>query len=164
MNKIVFADFFKESKGKPFIYNGKEIKMSEKISLHSDKVSLLVEFISTKSEWKQGIVLETKGVFEFVDDGEKISNGIVLWEHTAPKQVKLTVASKDKTLFVYNVWEVTDHLGNKVMHYGYGGGALFIEKIDEATAIYHCNDGHADDDFNDLVFSIKIEHFFDTNL
>ena len=156
MNKIVFAEFFRESKGKPFFYKGKEIKMSDRISLPSGKASLLIEFISTKSEWKQGIVLDTKGVFEFVDDGAKISKGIVLWEHTAPKKVKIAVKSKDKILFIYNVWEVTDHLGNKVMHYGHGGGALYTEQVDETATLYHCNDGHPNDDFDDLVFRVQL--------
>lgn len=148
MDKIVFAEYFRESKGKPFTYKGREIKMSDKVTLPSSNVSLQIEFISTDSEWKQGIVLDTKGEFEI--DGQKLPNGIVLWEHTAPKQVEITVRSKDRTLFIYNVWDT----GDGTMHYGHNGGALFTEQS-EGTTIYHCNDGYPDDDFEDLVFKVE---------
>lgn len=150
MNKIVFAEHFRASKGKPFIFNGREIKMSDKINLPSNKVVLKLTIMSTDSEWKQGIVLDTKGDFEV--NGLKIKNKIVLWEHTAPKQIEILVKSKDKTLFIYNVWDT----GDGTMHYGHNGGALFTEQVNKTT-IYHCNDGYADDDFNDLIFKIEYQ-------
>ncbi|MBN8789894.1 MAG: hypothetical protein J0I84_22665 [Terrimonas sp.] len=150
MSKIVFEEFFNKSEGKPFIYNGKEIKMSDKVSLPASKASLRVEFISTNSHWKQGIVLQTKGDFEINE--QKLSNKIVLWEHTAPTQVDIVVKSKDKTLFIYNVWDT----GDGTMHYGHNGGALFIEQVNKTT-IYHCNDGYADDDFDDLIFKVEYQ-------
>lgn len=148
MSKIVFEDFFNQSEGKPFTYNGRVIKMSDKVTLSTSKVLLQIDFISTDSEWKQGVVLDTKGEFEI--NGQKIKNKIVIWEHTAPKQVELTVKSKDKALFIYNVWDT----GDGTMHYGHNGGALFVEQNREAT-VYHCNDGFADDDFDDLIFKVK---------
>lgn len=150
MNKIVFAEYFRKSEGKPFTYNGKEIKMSDKVTLSESEMLLKVEFISTYSEWKQGVVLDTNGEFEI--NGYKVKNKIVLWEHTAPKQVELTVKSKNKTLFIYNVWDI----GDGTMHYGHNGGAFFVEKEKEITT-YYCNDGYPDDDFNDLIFKIEYE-------
>lgn len=148
MKKIAFAEQFRASKGQPFLYNGQEIKMSDKITLPASKTSLRVEFVSTNSEWKQGIALKTKGEFEI--DGQKLPNGIVLWEHTAPKQVEVLVKSKDKILFIYNVWDI----GDGTMHYGHNGGALFVEEVNGAS-IYHCNDGFPDDDFDDLIFKVE---------
>lgn len=149
MSKIIFEDFFNKSNGKPFFYKGKEIRMSDRIYLPAEKVSLMIEFISTDSEWKQGIVLQAKGEFEI--NGQKIPQKIVLWEHTSPKQLELIVEARDRVLFIYNVWDI----GDSVMQYGHNGGALFLEHTSRAT-IYHCNDGYADDDFDDLIFRLSI--------
>lgn len=150
MSKIVFEDFFNKSQGKPFIYKGREVKMSDKITLIASNVLLQIEFISTDSDWRQGIVLQTKGEFEV--NGQKLLNKIVLWEHTAPKQVKLAVKSKDKILFIYNVWDT----GDGTMHYGHNGGAMYIEEK-SGIRIYNCNDGYADDDLNDLIFTMQYQ-------
>lgn len=145
-----FQQLFMESKGQPIFCKGKELKMIDRIPLSSDKMSLRVEFISINSTWKQGVVFQTKGEFEV--DKRRFSNKIVLWEHTAPKRVEMMVKSKDKVLFVYNVWDT----GDGTMHYWHNGGALFIEQLD-GWIVYHCNDGHPDDDFEDLIFKIKCE-------
>lgn len=147
MNKIVFEDLFNKSEGKPFIYHDREIKMSDRIILSSNKVSFNVEFVSVNSEWKQGIVFQTTGEFEV--NGQNLPNKIVLWQHTSPKEVEIIVKSKDKTIFIYNVWDT----GDGAMHYGHNGGALFIEQVN-VNKIYYCNDGHPNDDFDDLVFTI----------
>jgi len=151
MDKIVFEDYFNKSEGKPFNYNGKEIIMSDKIELQSHEIVLKVTFLSKNSDWKQGIVLQTKGVFNI--NGQKLANKVILWEQTAPKEVHAKVKSKDKILFVYNVWDT----GDGTMHYGHNGGAMYIEQ-ENGTTLYNCNDGHPDDDFNDLLF--KIEFLF----
>jgi len=152
-----FGELFRESNGEPITYKNKVVIIGDKVILPTKSVSLLVEFISTKSEYKQGIVLGTnKGDFEI--DGERLpTKRIIMWETAIPKQVKVTVNTKDKILFVYNAWESTNHLGNKVTDYGYYGAAMIAEKVNETTTIYHCNDGYPDDDFDDLIFKVEIE-------
>ena len=145
---VNFQQLFMESKGQPIQYEGKELKMVDRIPLPAINTSLRIEFVSTDSKWKQGIVLQTKGDFEV--NGQKLPNKIVLWEHTAPKQLEMIVKSKDKTLVIYNVWETEDG----TIHYWHNGGAFFIEKVNE-TIIYHCNDGYDDDDFDDLIFKLE---------
>jgi hypothetical protein len=148
MCRIVFEDLFNASEGKTIMYKDREIKLSDEISLPEVSLSLGVEFISTNSEWKQGIVIKTKGEFEI--NGHKLPNGIVLWEDTASGIVEIKVTSRDKKLYIYNVWDT----GDGTMHYGHNGGALFVEQAG-GEMIYHCNDGYPDDDFDDLVFKIK---------
>lgn len=148
MNKIVFEEYFNKSEGKPFVYNGKEVIMSDRIQLSARKVALKVNFVTTASEWKQGIVFQTKGEFEI--NNQKIPAKIVLWEDTAPMELQLLIKSKDKVLFVYNVWDT----GDGTMHYGHNGAAMCIEK-ESSSILYYCNDGHPDDDFSDLIFKIE---------
>jgi len=142
-----FESLFIEAKGQPITYKGKELKMVDRVNLSTTKIGLKITFVSTDSKWKQGIVLQTKGEFEI--SGKKFSNKIVLWEETAPKEVQLTVKSKDKLLIIYNVWETEDG----TTHYWHNGGAMNIEEKD-GSKIYNCNDGFPDDDLNDLIFKL----------
>ena len=91
---VSFQQLFMESKGQPITYQGKELKMVDRVILPSSKVALKVNFLSTDSKWKQGIVFQTKGEFEV--NGQKLPTKIVLWEDTAPKELQLLVKSKDK--------------------------------------------------------------------
>jgi hypothetical protein len=75
----------------------------------------------------------------------------VLWKDTSPEHIEITIKSKDKVLFIYNVWDT----GDGTAYHGHNGGALFTEQINDST-VYHCNDGYPDDDFNDLVFKVEI--------
>ena len=144
-----FQKLFIESKGQPISYNGKELKMVDRINLPLNKIDLKLTFISTDSKWKQGVILQTKGDFEV--NGQVLSTKIILWEHTAPKQVDVQVKSKDKVLMIYNVWETEDGTTN----YWYNGAAMYIQEINRVR-IYNCNDGYPDDDLNDLVFKIEL--------
>ena len=145
-----FQALFTESKGQPITYKGKVLQMIDKIELPSNEVCVKIAIISPNSKWKQGIILKTKGKFEI--DEQTLSDKIVLWEDTAPKQIQLIVKSKDKSLIVYNVWELED----KTVHYWYYGGAMYVVESEEGR-IYNCNDGYPDDDFDDLIFKISMK-------
>ncbi|WP_285010115.1 hypothetical protein [Pedobacter faecalis] len=145
-----FEKLFIEVKGQPIMYQGKELRMVDRINLPSSKVVLKVNFLSTNSKWKQGIVFQTKGEFEV--NGQKLPTKIVLWEDTAPKELQLLVKSKDKVLVTYNVWQ-TEY---GTTHYWHNGGAMYIEEKD-GVRTYNCNDGYADDDLNDLVFTVEYQ-------
>jgi len=145
-----FQTLFMESKGQPITYQGKELKMVDRINLLSNKVALKVSFISTDSKWKQGIVFQTKGEFEI--NNQKLPTKIILWEDTAPKELQMLIKSKDKVLVIYNVWETEDG----TTHYWHNGGAMYIEE-DNGIRTYNCNDGYADDDLNDLIFTIQYQ-------
>jgi len=145
-----FEKLFIEAKGQPITYQGKELKMVDRIALQSDKVALKVNFLSTDSKWKQGIVFQTKGEFEV--NGQKLPTKIVLWEDTAPKVLHLLVKSKDKVLVTYNVWQTEDG----TTHYWHSGGAMYVEEKN-GVRTYNCNDGYADDDLNDLIFTVQYQ-------
>jgi len=145
-----FEKLFIETKGQPITYMGKELKMVDRISLPSSEISLKVVFVSAESTWKQGIVLKTRG--EFHINGQKLPAKIILWEHTAPKELEFLVKSKDKILLVYNVWETEDG----TIHYWHNGGAMYIEDKN-GIRTYNCNDGYADYDLNDIIFTIQYQ-------
>lgn len=144
-----FEKLFIEAKGNSIVYQGKELKMVDKINLSLNITTLKVSFISTDSKWKQGIIFQTNGEFEIND--QKLPNKIVLWEDTSPKELQILVKSNDKVLVIYNVWKTDDG----TTHYWHNGGAMNIV-VDKGIRIYNCNDGYPDDDFNDLIFTVRI--------
>ncbi|MBB1139962.1 hypothetical protein [Myroides sp. WP-1] len=144
-----FQTLFTESKGQPIHYKGKELRLIEKLFLNENEITIDVEFISTNSKWVQGIVIETKGDFKV--NNQILPFKIVLWEDTAPKKVSIEIFSKDKKVNVYNVWRTTDG----TVDYWHNGAAFYIEKIEDSF-VYYCNDGCPDDDFDDLIFKVKV--------
>lgn len=143
-----FQELFMQSKGQPIIFNGKELKMVDRINLASNEDAVKITFLRKDSEWRQGIVLQTKG--KFLVNNQKLPNRIVLWEDTATNIVDIFINSKDKILIVYNVWDT----GDGTMHYWYNGGAMYV-KEDRNSKTYYCNDGWPDDDLDDLIFKIE---------
>ncbi len=143
-------DLFITSKGQPITYKGKVLQMIDRVNLSSGRVGIKVSFLQTNSKWKQGIVLQTKGKFEV--NGKIVKNKIVLWEHTAPPEIGLFVMSDDAVLIVYNAWQTEDG----TIDYWHNGAAMKIDQK-EQTRIYNCNDGYADEDFDDLIFQIEFQ-------
>lgn len=62
------------------------------------------------------------------------------------------VSKKDKPdLHVKNIWDS----GNGNADSCHNGAAMIVE-ISGSIRLYRCNDGHPDDDFDDLVFSLEL--------
>ena len=145
---MVFEELFIESKGKPVQYKGITVRMMDEIPI-SDSAIIRIEFELANSEWRQGISLTTVGTFDV--GGRKIKQGIALWYDTAPKVIELNVKSKSGILQVKNIWDV----GDGVVHSWHNGAAIIVS-VDGTRRRYQCNDGHEDDDFDDLVFALTV--------
>ena len=89
------------------------------------------------------------GSFEV--DGRPVGTAVVLWKHSAPRKVALKVYSQKAEILVKNVWDV----GDGVMHSWHNGAAMIIENQGTIRR-YRCNDGHPNDDFDDLIFHIQL--------
>lgn len=143
---VSFEKLFKDNQGRAIVYDSKELVMLDKFNLTNNQVT--VSFIERNSEWRQGIVIETKGTLEV--NSQIIKNSIILWEDTSPKRFTIHIKSKSKELLIYNVWDN----GDGVINYWHNGAAMWIVKKDNHRT-YYCNDGYPDDDLNDLIFSIS---------
>lgn len=143
-----FEKLFLQSKGQPVIYNGRTIQMVDRLPVVDGQQVKLV-FESVDADWRQGVCLTTDGGFRV--NGQLIKKSIVLWHDTAPKEVILTVQTKKSECQVKNVWDV----GDGVMHSWHNGAAMMIEDLLDGKR-YRCNDGNPDDDFDDLIFRIRI--------
>lgn len=144
MNKV-FEDYFNETNGKPFDYEGKLIKLSHSINVNGGENFKIDSFV-TKSKWKQGVVFQVlNGELEMNND---VNTRFVLWEGSFSENSNIKVLKGEK-LIVYNVWDV----GNGIMQYGHNGAGLYVIEIKNKLTFY-CNDGFPNDNLDDLVFDV----------
>ena len=143
-----FQELFVKSAGKPIEYQGKTLVMFDDFPMEGTKRLCLV-FEECKNKWRQGVALGFEGKFKV--NGQIISKGMVLWYDTAPQTVELEVIGKISTIEVKNVWDV----GDGVIHSWHNGAAMIVDLLPNGRR-YRCNDGLADDNFNDIVF--RLEH------
>ena len=147
-NMPSFQDLFVKSKGQPVTYDGRTIQMVDRLSM-ADGQTLKVTFEGVDSDWRQGVGLDTDGSFEV--NNQIIKKSIVLWQDTAPREILLKVHTSKGECRVKNVWDV----GDGVIHSWHNGAAMVVEELPNGKR-YRCNDGRADDDFDDLLFSIEL--------
>jgi hypothetical protein len=145
-----FQAMFVESKGKPIQYKGMTLVLMDRFPTEGAKAIRLV-FEECKGKWRQGVSLICDGQFrinERLFEGRK--KGIGLWQDTAPPTIEIELVGPVQELEVHNVWD----LGNGVVHYWHNGAAMIVEELSNGRR-YRCNDGEADDDFDDLVFRLE---------
>ena len=148
---VVFEEEFMKSDGMPIQYKGKTIVMWDRLPLPAKSSVLEYKIISTSSEWKQGLSITTDGVIKF-SNSEVIKKGwvAVFAEHHTIEE-EFECHSKNKLLDIKNVWDS----GDGCIDSWHNGAAMWVEEIPNGRR-YHCNDGHPDDDFDDIVFEITI--------
>ena len=144
---VSFQLMFEESAGKPIDYQGKTLAMLDRFPTEG-ATRLRLVFESCNGEWRQGVALRIDGNFKI--HGQSFNKGVVLWHDTAPEVVDLEIPPKVSVVEVNNVWDV----GDGVIHSWHNGAAMIVESVENGTR-YHCNDGFADDDFDDIVFRIE---------
>ena len=143
-----FEKEFRESKGQPIGYCENTIIRMDRIKV-GKVFSGYIELISTNSDWLQGVILDVNGELEInTIKGQKF----ILWQNHMKKPTFFHGTSKDKQLLVWNAWDT----GNGVTNYWHNGAAM-IKETDGDAIIYRCNDGHPDDNFDDIVFKIVID-------
>lgn len=149
-------DFSKEfiaSKGQPIIYNGETLYMGDFVPV-PEKFRLSVHLVSTHSEWPQIIRFRVNRGGYLLCNNKK-GTMVSLHANGMPPIVEVSGYSKDKKLLVYNAWIRDDWMGNEVVD-SWVHGAAMKKVVCGDTIRYYCNDGHFDDNFDDLVFEITV--------
>ena len=188
-NMPSFQSMFMKSKGKPIQYAGTTLVMHDEFPTEGAiKLQVIFEtcngnpvkedstrnwiprpeFFRTAEDglapwrnleppgrWRQGIRLKCDGSFWGNNQTAAGKRGIVLWADSAPEVVELQLLDKPTAIIVYNVWDG----GNGVIDAWHNGAAIIVEELPNGRR-YRCNDGFADEDFDDLVF--RIERVSDT--
>lgn len=108
---------------------------------------------STNSEWRQGIscaIYQYKGGFKSL--GEQWKHNMY-WEDNVREwdiEVIATEDDKPRNLIIHNIWWVERF---KRANSRMGGAGIYIEEIPDGWRCF-CNDGHLDENFDDIVFTV----------
>lgn len=113
-------------------------------------VALRLYHKDRKGRWQKGTGARKKGQFVIDGQGFNGAKGIILWQSKDWDSVEFEVVGNPTTIEVHNVWDC----GNGVVHAWLNGAAMIVEELPNGRR-YRCNDGFADDDFDDLVFRLE---------
>lgn len=146
---IVFEHLFAETHGKPIRYNGRLLVLFDLFDLRSHD-RIILKFQSVDSPWKQGVSLRCRSGGELYVNGVRLTH-MVCWHDLSRTECEISIIGEPKYIEVKNVWDS----GNGVIDSWHNGAAMYIEDIDHGKK-YYCNDGFADDDLNDLIFTLQL--------
>ena len=147
---IFFDKEFRKSSGKPIKYKNLILVRWDHLPLPDRTSHIRYKIVSTDSEWRQGISVRSEGTIVYDDQVVK-RKWADIWEDKLPREGDFECHSDEKILQVKNIWDT----GNGCIESWTNGAAIWIEEIPDGRR-YHCNDGHFDDDFNDIVFELTI--------
>ncbi len=150
-----FGSQFIDSKGEPIKYKDKTLIMIERILVQAEDI-LQITIEETNSDYIQGI-----GISEEVEVFGNRGKKTVIFEYVSipPKKrkrlkSKLPFSFEVKAIHngyisVYNMCLVNGH-----QSWWHNGSCMY--KVEEVDCLrFYCNDFQPNDDFNDLIFSVK---------
>jgi hypothetical protein len=149
-----FEKEFVESKSAPIKYKDLELICIDRIPVKKN-FSGTIRVISTNSEWRQAICLRVAdGKLTVFSQKEK---SFIVWaDDIKDNALQFEGRSKSMQLIVYNAWEQTGKMGDTFTNFWKHGAAMIVE-VNGNTRRYRCNDGHPDDNFDDIIFEVTID-------
>ena len=127
---------------------GREVVALESLPMLANDV-IALEFVSVRSEWRQGVWLGTEGALRV---GGETAPQFVIWSDTAPSVVPVTCEASDGSLRLYNIWNTGQHQGHRSQSHTSG---MLVDELADGASRYRCNDIGADPTFETLVFTIR---------
>jgi hypothetical protein len=152
-----FEKEFIESKGAPIKYKDWVLYGVDRIPVKK-KFSGMLRLISTNSEYKQAVIIasDDRKTKNLTIESQKERSFIIWEDELANEIIHFEGISKHSELFVYNAWECIDHRGTPYTDYWQLGAAMIVE-VNGNTRRYRCNDGHPDENFDDIIFEVTID-------
>jgi hypothetical protein len=162
-----FSELFEKANWQPINFKDNVVIQLDKFPVRNEEV-LIATIEKTNSDWRQGFCIDIAGSCEI--DGQIFKQGkgvrMLFWEDTAPKQIKLKIFTKKEFVWIENIWEQINYysLGassgksitkeSKSVESRHHGAAMIVEEIKNGRR-YRCNDGHPDENFDDIVFTVQ---------
>ena len=144
--------------GNPVVYKNHKLIRIDKFQVNNgDKIILSID--SSNSETLQGVSIDITGYCVMGNDQFKKGKGVnmIFWEQADaynPKHIELTVYTKTGFVWVQNIWETEERMGKRYFSSGHTGAAMIVEEIENGRR-YRCNDWHPDENFDDIIFTVK---------
>ncbi len=150
-----FNLLFRETKGKPVMYAGRHLVLSDRVPAKlGQRFNITIE--STSSKYAQGVGI-SEGVTVF---GELVKRAVV-WEYFSvepskrqfsgsilPFEFQVECRNKSGFLSFYNMAEFQGR-----QEWWSAGSCMWVEQLTNGRR-YHCNDFELDDDFDDIIFTV----------
>lgn len=153
MDQVFFSDKFMETEGKSFEHKGRLVSLAGEIPV-TDGERVFVKIESVGSPILQGlyVVGRPKGTVEH--NGVRAEKGklMVFWADTMPAAGVEILMVKGCTSL--RVWGTSDRDHKHKWGASQAGRAVIVETLEDGIRCY-CNDCEPDDDFDDLVFSVR---------
>lgn len=154
----IFSDMFMNTENDFINYHEKKVIQIDKIKAYH-KFKITLKLVSTNSSWKQAIAIKINTGTMTVDNIIK-GKYFRFWEDDLRMEPDQTIVihgkTKDDFILVWNACEVvyaTPNHASKCVESWTMGCAMIKGEND----VYYCNDFDSDDDFDDLIFQLKIE-------
>lgn len=145
----MFEKMFRQSQGKPIVYNGETIFRYDAINVNKH-FSGIIKLNAASSVWRQGIKLKVDN-FLIIDETKR--NEMALWADYFKNDIPFYGETNNGLLYINNIWDT----GNGVIESWYNGAAMKKKVLTFNHIRYFCNDGHPNDDFSDIVFEIVLD-------
>lgn len=153
-----FQEMFEKTEKPTIEWKGQTLYWADKFAVkNGEKLVVCIE--KTNSEHTQGLSIDITGHCEMYGTVYKKNKGVKirLWEDSEVldiKHMELTVYTKTGFVWIQNVWERYSMTGHPYVDRGHNGAAMIVEEIENGKR-YKCNDGHPDENFDDIVFTIR---------
>ncbi len=150
-----FGKLFIASKGKPITYNETMLTLADKFPV-SNGETIIVSIEKVSSDCRQGLSIDITGYCEINGKVFKHNKRVTMlfWADTIDNPTKVKIYTKNDCIWVKNIWESIGNQGKAYVDSGHNGAAMIVEEIENGRR-YRCNDGYPDEDFDDIVFTIK---------
>lgn len=159
---MMFSEQFMEQDSDIIDYNGKKIHKYFRFDKKGTHI-LKFSFVSVNSKHSQAIHFHLstfKGDISINGEKVKIKKSafpqLVLEEKYSPQKINMLVILEEGFLTICNSSDLLDD--GTIWRSLYGGCAMIIEEIEKDHYKFYCNDHENDDDFDDLIFELKIEN------
>ncbi len=163
---VMFSEEFYRSKCEPIQYKGKIVHSVDLFPAKNGDI-LTINIESAKNTIDddgnkiiQGLSVGIEGscvmngeLFEYKRGKRKFVN-MLFFDDTAPKPVSLKLIIKDTSVCIKNIWEVRKPDGKYTIESRIMGAAMLVDEIENGRR-YRCNDYQPNDDFDDIIFTIK---------
>ena len=150
MSRKTLGEQFVDSRGGPISYRGLTVHSIHEIAI-AGRTTLAVRFIHSTKHVLQGLRLAVDGGTLLVND--QPLRELVLWENTAPRNVRIQVTPAHARCIVkmWNVWQ--DEAG--AMQAWIGDCGMVVEPTSSGVRL-KCSDGADGAAFDDLVVQVGV--------
>ncbi len=154
MNNKSLQSLFLSSRGRPLKIGEFEVIQLDRISVGKGTVE--IRFISTNSNYLEGVALQAQDGHLVLSDGSKTQRVYTWFEKTLPSTVTYEVESNEKELRVWNIYKASGSSDRTQADAWTNNAGMVVHANTPLKKRYHCSDGMGEFCMDNLVFEIEV--------